>query len=169
MVVVRSLESADGAGGDRAGTVVPRATDYGAPVCSHFGHNARPDGGARPFEAYGGCTLCDPTKIRYVDEHVLPQLKELVTLYQPAVIFADGGEWDEGESFWHTREFLAWLYNEALGGDFNYGRLEVRWRDPTGDESVLGAISFLAFHESYHVGQIALLHRAVGRGSLSRV
>ena len=40
---------------------------------------------------------------------------------------------------------------------------------PTGDESVLGAIAFLAFHESYHVGQIALLHRAVGRGSLSGV
>lgn len=40
---------------------------------------------------------------------------------------------------------------------------------PTGDESVLGAISFLAFHESYHIGQIALLHRAVGRGSLSGV
>lgn len=40
---------------------------------------------------------------------------------------------------------------------------------PTGDDSVLGAISFLAFHESYHVGQIALLHRAVGRGSLSGV
>ena len=40
---------------------------------------------------------------------------------------------------------------------------------PTGDESVLGAISFLAFHESYHVGQMALLHRAVGRGSLSGV
>jgi uncharacterized damage-inducible protein DinB len=40
---------------------------------------------------------------------------------------------------------------------------------PTGDESILGAISFLAFHESYHVGQIALLHRAVGRGSLSGV
>jgi uncharacterized damage-inducible protein DinB len=40
---------------------------------------------------------------------------------------------------------------------------------PTGDESVLGAISFLAYHEAYHVGQMALLHRAVGRGSLSGV
>jgi uncharacterized damage-inducible protein DinB len=40
---------------------------------------------------------------------------------------------------------------------------------PTGDESVLGAISFLAYHEGYHVGQMALLHRAVGRGSLSGV
>jgi alpha-L-fucosidase len=54
---------------------------------------------------------------RYVDEHVLPQLKELVTAYHPAVIFADGGEWDEGESFWHTREFLAWLYNNAPNKD----------------------------------------------------
>jgi alpha-L-fucosidase len=50
---------------------------------------------------------------RYVDEHVIPQLKELVTSYQPAVIFADGGEWDEDEDFWHTKEFLAWLYNNA--------------------------------------------------------
>ncbi len=40
---------------------------------------------------------------------------------------------------------------------------------PTGDETVLGAISFLAFHESYHVGQMALLHRALGRGSLTGV
>jgi uncharacterized damage-inducible protein DinB len=40
---------------------------------------------------------------------------------------------------------------------------------PTDDDSVLGAISFLAFHESYHVGQIAMLHRALGRGSLSGV
>jgi alpha-L-fucosidase len=54
---------------------------------------------------------------RYVDEHVIPQLQELVTAYQPAVIFADGGEWDESEDFWHTREFLAWLYNNAPNKD----------------------------------------------------
>jgi len=54
---------------------------------------------------------------RYVNHHVLPQLRELVTWYRPAVIFADGGEWDEDESFWHTKEFLAWLYNEAPNKD----------------------------------------------------
>ena len=54
---------------------------------------------------------------RYVDDHVIPQLKELVTAYQPAVIFADGGEWDEDEEFWKTREFLAWLYNNAPNKD----------------------------------------------------
>jgi len=54
---------------------------------------------------------------RYVDDHVLPQLRELVTRYQPAVIFADAGEWDEDEAFWKTREFLAWLYNNAPNRD----------------------------------------------------
>lgn len=55
-------------GGVGAGTVVPRAPDYGAPVCSHFGANVYAAGGGRPCEAIGGCTLCDPSKIRYVDE-----------------------------------------------------------------------------------------------------
>ena len=54
---------------------------------------------------------------RYVDDHVFPQLMELVTRYQPAVIFADGGEWDEDEQFWKTKEFLAWLYNHAPNKD----------------------------------------------------
>jgi alpha-L-fucosidase len=54
---------------------------------------------------------------RYVDDHVIPQLKELVTAYQPAVIFADAGEWDEDETFWKTKDFLAWLYNNAPNKD----------------------------------------------------
>ena len=52
-------------------------------------------------------------KDRYVDEHIIPQLKELVMQYQPAVIFSDGGEWDFNEDYWQTKEFLAWLYNNA--------------------------------------------------------
>ncbi len=54
---------------------------------------------------------------RYVDDHVIPQLEELVTEYQPAVIFADAGEWDEDEDFWKTKKFLAWLYNDAPNKD----------------------------------------------------
>jgi D-ornithine 4,5-aminomutase subunit beta len=56
-------------GGDGAGTVIPRAADYGAPVCSHFGNNtyATKDDG-KPCDDYGGCTLCDPSKIQYIDE-----------------------------------------------------------------------------------------------------
>ena len=54
---------------------------------------------------------------RYVDEHLIPQLKELVTNYQPSLIFSDGGEWDESDEYWKTKEFLAWLYNEAPNRD----------------------------------------------------
>ena len=54
---------------------------------------------------------------KYVDEHIMPQLKELVLNYKPALIFSDGGEWDFDESYWKTKEFLAWLYNEAPNKD----------------------------------------------------
>jgi D-ornithine 4,5-aminomutase subunit beta len=55
-------------GGDGAGSVIPRAPDYGAPVCSHFGNNVYARGDRKPCADYGGCTLCDPGKIQYVDE-----------------------------------------------------------------------------------------------------
>jgi D-ornithine 4,5-aminomutase subunit beta len=58
----------DPGGGAAAGTVVARAADYGAPVCSHFGANVYAAGAGKACEAYGGCTLCDPSRIRYVDE-----------------------------------------------------------------------------------------------------
>jgi len=54
--------------GDDADTVIPRASDYGAPVCSHFGNNGYTSENRKACEAYGGCTLCDPSKIRYIDE-----------------------------------------------------------------------------------------------------
>jgi D-ornithine 4,5-aminomutase subunit beta len=55
-------------GGDRAGTVIERASDYGAPVCSHFGDNVYSESANKPCSEYGGCTLCDPAKIQYIDE-----------------------------------------------------------------------------------------------------
>ncbi|UCD22995.1 MAG: alpha-L-fucosidase [Gemmatimonadota bacterium] len=54
---------------------------------------------------------------RYVRDHVLVQLRELVNDYQPAVLFADGGEWDEDDEYWKTKEFLSWLYNNAPNRD----------------------------------------------------
>jgi D-ornithine 4,5-aminomutase subunit beta len=55
-------------GGDGAATVIPREADYGAPVCSHFGHNSYAHNRPTPCADYGGCTLCDPSKIQYIDE-----------------------------------------------------------------------------------------------------
>ena len=49
---------------------------------------------------------------RYVQEHMLPQLKDLVLRYQPSIVWTDG-EWDHPSEVWRTPEFLAWLFNEA--------------------------------------------------------
>lgn len=49
---------------------------------------------------------------RYVDERMLPQLKDLVERYKPAIIWPDG-EWDHPSDVWRSTEFLAWLYNES--------------------------------------------------------
>jgi len=54
---------------------------------------------------------------KFVDDHVLPQLKELVNNYKPALIFSDAGEWDGSDDYWKTKQFLAWLYNEAANKD----------------------------------------------------
>ncbi len=49
---------------------------------------------------------------KYVDTHMLPQMKELVTHYKPDVFWPDG-EWDHPHDVWRSTEFLAWLYNES--------------------------------------------------------
>ncbi|MGX5819638.1 alpha-L-fucosidase [Chitinophaga lutea] len=49
---------------------------------------------------------------QYVEEHMLPQLKDLVTRYQPDIVWPDG-EWEQSDTVWQSREFLAWLYNES--------------------------------------------------------
>ena len=37
---------------------------------------------------------------------------------------------------------------------------------PVPDKTIRGAISFMAYHEAYHVGQMAYLRKWLGRGSL---
>ncbi len=51
-------------------------------------------------------------KPRFVDEHFLPQIKDLVQKYEPDVLWADG-EWDMEDDKWKSKEFLAWLFNES--------------------------------------------------------
>ncbi|MFW5973329.1 MAG: alpha-L-fucosidase [Bacteroidota bacterium] len=48
----------------------------------------------------------------YTDEYMWPQLKELVTAYEPDIVWTDG-EWDHSSDVWKSEEFLAWLYNES--------------------------------------------------------
>ena len=60
----------------------------------------------------------------YVDTHMIPQFKELVTRYKPTVLFTDG-EWRNSAEQWHATELISWYYNtvgsEAIVND--------RWGD----------------------------------------
>ena len=49
---------------------------------------------------------------KYVDEHMFPQMKDLVNSYKPDIFWTDG-EWDHPSEVWKSTEFLAWLYNES--------------------------------------------------------
>jgi len=49
---------------------------------------------------------------KYVDDYMIPQMKDLVTRYKPDIFWPDG-EWDHPSEKWKSTEFLAWLFNES--------------------------------------------------------
>ena len=53
---------------------------------------------------------------QYVDEHMIPQMKDLVTRYKPDVLWTDG-EWDHPSEKWKSTTFLSWLFNESVSKD----------------------------------------------------
>jgi alpha-L-fucosidase len=53
---------------------------------------------------------------QYVDEHMLPQMKELVSGYKPDLFWTDG-EWDYTSDILKSTSFLQWLYNESAVKD----------------------------------------------------
>jgi alpha-L-fucosidase len=55
-------------------------------------------------------------KARYVTQHMNPQFKDVVTRFQPSIIFSDG-EWDLPSEEWKSPELLAWLFNESAVRD----------------------------------------------------
>ena len=46
----------------------------------------------------------------YVEQHMIPQFKEVVSAYRPDLIFTDG-EWYNTAEQWHARELISWYYN----------------------------------------------------------
>jgi alpha-L-fucosidase len=62
------------------------------------------------YEWYNPLWLTD--KPRFVRDHLFPQFKDVVTRYQPSIIFSDG-EWDLPSAEWRSPELLAWLFNES--------------------------------------------------------
>jgi alpha-L-fucosidase len=48
----------------------------------------------------------------YVNEHMIPQMKDLVIRYNPDILWTDG-EWYKSSKEWESEKFLSWLYNES--------------------------------------------------------
>lgn len=48
----------------------------------------------------------------FVEQHTIPQMKDLIKTYEPYLLWTDGG-WEHSAETWHAKEFLAWLYNES--------------------------------------------------------
>jgi len=48
----------------------------------------------------------------YVEQHMIPQFKELITAYKPEILFTDG-EWFHSAETWHAPELIAWYYNHV--------------------------------------------------------
>lgn len=86
----------------------------------------------------------------YVENHMLPQIKDLVTRYQPEVIFADG-EWDYPSDKLKSPQFLSWLYNESAVK--NTVVVNDRWGKETRSK-----------HGGYYTTEYDLVHDAKGIG-----
>ena len=48
----------------------------------------------------------------YVDDFMVPQIKELIDNYHPDILCFDG-EWDHGYPYWRSRQIVAYYYNQA--------------------------------------------------------
>jgi len=70
---------------------------------------------------------------KYVHEVMYPQFKQIVTDYQPSVIFSDG-DWWMGYEKWQTLPMLAWLFNNAANKEEviindRWGRVRKKYGD----------------------------------------
>lgn len=48
----------------------------------------------------------------FVDQKILPELKEIVENFQPDYIWTDG-EWEMSEDYWKSTDFLTWLFTNS--------------------------------------------------------
>jgi len=52
------------------------------------------------------------TTQEFVFRKHLPELHELVETFKPEIVWSDG-DWEAGDVYWQSKEFLAWLYNDS--------------------------------------------------------
>lgn len=89
---------------------------------------------------------------KYVDNHMIPQMKDLVTRYEPDILWTDG-EWDHPSERWKSTRFLSWLYNESPVKD------KVAVNDRWGKET-------RGVHGGYYTTEYDLVHDKEGLGDI---
>ncbi len=52
----------------------------------------------------------------FVENKMWPEMKELVTKYEPHVLWVDG-DWETYPSYWDSQGIMAWMYNESPSRD----------------------------------------------------
>ena len=60
--------------------------------------------------------LYDDDREAYVDQVMIPQIKDLITRYQPDVFWPDG-EWDHPDTLWRSPEIVDWIYDNCENPD----------------------------------------------------
>ena len=48
----------------------------------------------------------------FVNNKVLPELKEIVEIYRPEIIWSDG-DWEMSDDYWRSTDFLTWLFKNS--------------------------------------------------------
>jgi alpha-L-fucosidase len=91
---------------------------------------------------------------KYVDNHMIPQMKDLVNRYEPHIFWTDG-EWDHPSEKWKSTQFLAWLYNESPVKD--YVAVNDRWGKET-----------RGVHGGYFTTEYDLVHSNKNTGDINR-
>ncbi len=73
--------------------------------------------GVKEISSYKGCKKLrdedgDGRSSEYVDDFMIPQIKELIDKYHPDYLCFDG-EWEHGYMYWRARQIIAYYYNQA--------------------------------------------------------
>jgi len=83
----------------------------------------------------------------YVNTTLRPQLMDIVNTFHPDVIWSDG-DWEQPDTYWDSKGFLAWLYNDSPVRD----KVVVNDRWGSGDPCVHGG--YYTCEDRYNPGKL---------------